>query len=88
MSTLPANLTNSIQVTSVRFIGNTFYVGLSDGRELSVPLEGVPWLHWLLTASDEQRAQWVIEPGGYAIYWENLDDGVEICRLLSMTPLG
>ncbi len=80
--------TDSIQATSVRFVGKAFYAGLSDGREVSIPLESVPWLHWLLTASDEQRAQWTTEPGGYALYWDSLDDGVEIGRLLSRAPLG
>ncbi|NJN68185.1 MAG: DUF2442 domain-containing protein [Chloroflexaceae bacterium] len=37
--------------------------------------------------SPEKREQWTIEPGGYAIYWEDLDDGIEIRHLLSTKPL-
>jgi hypothetical protein len=38
-------------------------------------------------ASPEQRAKWSLEPEGFAIYWEELDDGFEIGRLLAMQPL-
>ena len=50
-------------------------------------LDDVHWLDWLSMATDEQRANWSIEPGGVAIYWEDLDDGVELCHLshLSVT---
>ncbi len=62
-------------------------MALSDGRELSVPLDRVAWLRWLSKASREQRAKWSLEPDGFAIYWEELDDGFEISRLLAMQPL-
>jgi hypothetical protein len=45
-------------------------------------------LKWLAKATPEQRAKWTIEPGGFAIYWEELDDGIEISHLLSMRALG
>jgi len=35
----------------------------------------------------EQRANWSLEPGGFAIYWNDLDDGIEICHLLGMQPV-
>jgi hypothetical protein len=44
-------------------------------------------LAWLAQASPEQRARWSIEPDGFAIYWEGLDDGFEIAHLLAMQPL-
>jgi hypothetical protein len=50
-------------------------------------LQKIPWLKWLAKASPRQRAAWSLEPGGYAIYWEQLDDGVEICHLLGMESL-
>ncbi|MGH9785510.1 MAG: DUF2442 domain-containing protein [Terriglobia bacterium] len=81
------NITEQVAATGVRFDGNILYVALSDGRELSVPLKRVPWLRWLMKASPEQRAKWSLEPGGFAIYWEELDDGIEVCRLLGMQPL-
>ena len=81
------NIAAQVSATGVRFVGNTLYVALTDGRELSVPLERVEWLRWLVQASPEQRAKWSLEPEGFAIYWEELDDGFEIGRLLAMQPL-
>jgi len=66
----------------------TFYTFFfSDGREVSLPIDQLEWLQWLAKATPEQRARWTIEPGGYAIYWENLDDGIELEHVLSMQPL-
>jgi len=79
--------TGKVAAKGVRFVGNSLLVELRDGRELSVPLQRVARLQWLLQAPPEQRAKWSLEPGGSAIYWEELDDGVEISRLLAMQPL-
>lgn len=62
-------------------------VSLSDGREIVVPTEKIEWLQWLAKATPRQRANWSLEPGGFAIYWNDLDDGVEICHLLGMEPV-
>jgi hypothetical protein len=87
MRTSTSNIAEHVAATGVQFEGNVLHVALSDGRELSVPLRRVPWLRWLLKASPEQRADWSLEPGGFAIYWEALDDGIEVSRLLGMQPL-
>ncbi len=73
--------------TDVKFINGALSITLNDGREINVPIEKVDWLSWLLNATAEQRSKWSIEPNGYAIYWEELDDGIEICHLLDMQPL-
>ena len=73
--------------TAVRFIGNVLSLSLNDGRELNVPIDKIEWLSWLKNATAEQRSKWSIEPNGFAIYWEELDDGIEICHLLDMQPL-
>ena len=54
---------------------------------MSLQLDNIHWLDWLYRATDEQRANWSIEPGGFAIYWEDLDDGIELCHLLSLESL-
>jgi len=87
MITLVNNVTEQVAASNVRFEDNTLYVSLSDGREISVPLGRVEWLTWLAQATPEQRANWTLEPGGFAIYWDNLDDGIEVCHLLTMQPL-
>lgn len=77
----------AVSAENVRFSGERLVVELSDGRELSLPYKKIPWLKWLAKATPKQRADWSLEPGGYAIYWNQLDDGVEICHLLGMESL-
>ena len=62
-------------------------VELDDGRTIEIALDGVPWLRWLARASERARDNWVLEPGGFAVYWPDLDDGVEVCHLLSQSLL-
>ena len=69
---------------AIRFIGKELRVDLSDGRELRVPYREIPWLAWLTNATPKQRDSWSLEPGGYAIYWDELDDGFEIGHLMTM----
>jgi hypothetical protein len=83
MPTLANKTTEQVRATGVRFVGHVLYVTLSDGREISVPLDRFEWLKWLAKASPEQRAKWSIEPGGFAVYWDELADGFEICHLLA-----
>ena len=87
MLTSPGSVTEQVSATGARFLDNILYVALSDGREIGVPLEKVSWLDWLLNASPEQRAGWSIEPNGFAIYWDDLDDGIEVCHLLDTQSL-
>jgi hypothetical protein len=76
-----------VAATGVRFVGNMLYVSLSDGREIGLPLDRVGWLDWLARATPEQRNRWSIEPRGFALYWEDLDDGIEVNHLLALAPL-
>jgi hypothetical protein len=54
------------------------YVELTDGREIGVPVSRFPWL---ADAAPSQRRKWHIEPGGFAVYWDELDDGIEVEHL-------
>ncbi len=87
MNTLLEKQTDAVSAEAVRFTGERLIVALSDGRELSVPYKKIAWLRWLAKATPKQRANWSLEPGGYAIFWDDLDDGVEICHLLGMESL-
>lgn len=71
----------------MQFEGNILHVHLSDGRRVSLPLDAISCLDWLAVAIPEQRANWSIEPGGYAVYWDELDDGIEIEHLLGLQAL-
>ncbi len=87
MATLAAK-TEKAQVSarSVRCTDTMLFISLSDGRELGLPLS-LPWLKWLAGATPAQRARWSLEPRGFAVYWQELDNGVEIAPLLSTEPL-
>lgn len=87
MITSTNNIDTFVQAKAVRFDKNILFITLSDGREISLPIDQMNWLKWLTQATPEQRAKWTIEPGGFAIYWEELDDGIEIQHLLSMQSL-
>jgi hypothetical protein len=87
MPTSVNNLTSQVCAKNVLFEGDMLIVFLSDGREIRTPMDKVSWLSWLYKATAEQREQWSLEPGGYAIYWEALDDGIEVTHLLSSEAL-
>jgi len=87
MITSVNKMTEQVAAANARFAGDVLYVSLSDGREVSVPVDRIDWLHWLASATPEQRSNWSLEPGGFAIYWDDLDDGIEVCHILDMQPL-
>ena len=87
MNTLLDKTMATVQARDVSFAGDRLCIERSDGRELSVPYKKLPWLKWLAKATPKQRADWSLKPGGYAIYWEQLDEGVEICQLLGTESL-
>lgn len=87
MITLTAKPTEQVHAKSIRFTKGNLHVRLDDNREISLPLGEVPWLKWLAQATPKQRANWEVEPGGFAIYWPDLDDGIEVCHLLDLQPI-
>lgn len=87
MYTLVTEARETVGAVDVCFENDVLYITLSDEREISVPIRRTPWLSWLAQATPEQRANWSLEPHGFAVYWEDLDDGIEICHLLSMQAI-
>ena len=59
----------------VRFANRLLYIELTDSCEIGAPLSRFPWLE---RAPVAQRRKWHIEPRGIAVYWDELDDGIEI----------
>jgi len=84
--TTTRNLEATVAATGVRFAEGKVSIALSDGREVSLPLEH-PYLGWLKAATPEQQANWQVEPHGFAVYWPDLDDGIEVAHLLWPDPL-
>ena len=63
----------------VRFDDEMLHVQLSDGREISVPLE---WFPRLRSANNEQRSNWRLIGRGVGIHWEDLDEDLSVEGLL------
>ena len=66
---------------TVRFGDETLIVSLSDGREISVPLE---WFPRLRDATPEQRDNWRLITRGIGIHWEDVDEDVAVATLLRL----
>ena len=77
---------DEVGAVGARVTDTMLYITLNDGREIGAPLS-LPSLKWLAEATLEQRANWHLEPRGFAVYWEDLDDGVEVAHLLALEPL-
>jgi len=69
----------SILALNVRFTEDAMLVSLSDGREISVPLE---WFPRLRNATSEQRNKWRFIARGIGIHWDEIDEDVAVTTLL------
>ncbi len=69
----------SVLATSIRFDAERMHVQLSDGREMSVPLE---WFPTLRSATQEQRNKWRLIGKGVGVHWEELDEDISVEALL------
>lgn len=87
MNILAEQVADEVAAVDVRFDQDMLVIVLSDEREIALPFKKIKWLHWLAEATPEQRAKWSIEPYGYAVWWEDLDDGIEVVHILSRQPL-
>ena len=67
--------------TNVYFDSERLHVCLSDGREISAPLDWFPRLH---NASDEQRQGWELIGRGVGIHWEEIDEDISVAGLLGL----
>ncbi len=68
----------STNPTRVRFDAGSFWVDLSDGRVIGVPLA---WFPRLLHGTAEQREQVRISSRG--LHWEALDEDISVAGLLA-----
>jgi hypothetical protein len=90
MLTLTNKKKQTVFATGIHFVNNILYVSLSDCRGICLTIDQIDqidWLDWLAKATPGQQASWSIESGGFAIYWKDLDDGIEVCHLLNIQPL-
>jgi hypothetical protein len=71
----------SAEAMSVEFIGDSIRVALTDGREISAPLE---WFPRPRDATDSQRLNWRLIGRGEGVHWPDLDEDVSINALLGL----
>ena len=71
-------MNSSVRAKSVRFDDDSFWVELSDGRTLSVPLA---WFPRLLRATSEPREAVTMSTRG--LHWDELDEDISIEGLLA-----
>lgn len=79
MTTLSAISPTSVLAVGVNFTDDAILVNLSDGREVSVPLE---WFPRLRDATQKQRSDWRLIARGIGIHWEEIDEDIAVTTLL------
>ncbi len=80
MSTLMTNSETS-RAVGVRFTEDLMYVVLSDGQEISVPIELFPRLK---QATPAQRNNWRFIGKGLGIHWNDIDEDLSVKGLLEV----
>lgn len=71
----------SAQAMSVEFVDASLRIVLTDGREISAPIE---WFPRLRDASPEQRGNWRLIGRGEGIHWPDIDEDVSVNALLGL----
>ena len=79
MSTLSKASPTAVLAVNVRFTPDALIVSLSDGREVSTPLE---WFPRLRDATPKQRKNWRLIARGIGIHWEDVDEDIAVSTLL------
>jgi Protein of unknown function (DUF2442) len=74
-------LNRAFLATDVYFDTERIHVRLSDGREISAPLD---WFPRLRHATDDQRRQWELIGRGVGIHWEAIDEDISVAGLLGL----
>ncbi len=65
------------------FTGKALFVELEDHRKASLPIKQFPALQ---NASPEQRMNFEIIGGGYAIHWKELDEDLSVAGFFENKP--
>ncbi len=69
----------SAHAMSVKFVDASLRIVLTDGREISAPIE---WFPRLRDASAEQRGKWRLIGQGGGVHWPEIDEDVSVSALL------
>jgi hypothetical protein len=74
----------SVLAVGIKFSKDDIHVNLSDGREISVPIERFPRLQ---NATPEQRNKWRFIAHGIGIHWEEIDEDIAVETLLRLKKI-
>ena len=74
-----STLTFEARAAKIWFDEDNMWIGLSDGRQLAVPLAYFPRLQ---SATPEQRGQYEISGGGTGLHWDEIDEDISVPNLL------
>ena len=66
---------NDLAITDIQISDDMLIADINDGRRVSIPLA---WFPLLSNASEDQRRNFQISPGGYGIHWPDLDEDISI----------
>jgi hypothetical protein len=69
------------RAVNVEVASETLKVALTDGRELSAPLDRFPRLR---DASEKQRGNWRLIGAGVGIHWDEIDEDIAVATLLNV----
>jgi len=70
-----------LTLTSATLTGSNLFVFLSDGRIVIYPIAGMTWI---TEASQEKQQDFEVTE--WEIYWNQIDDGLTLERILSPKP--
>ncbi len=79
MNTLAPVSPTAVLAVDIHFTEDMLHARLSDGREVSVPLE---WFPRLRDATPTQRGNWRLIAKGIGIHWEDVDEDIAVTTLL------
>jgi hypothetical protein len=68
------------RAVNVEVASGTLKVALTDGREVSAPLD---WFPRLRNASAKQRGNWRLIGAGVGIHWDEIDEDIAVTTLLN-----
>ena len=71
----------SAEAMGVEFVGDAIRIVLTDGREISAPMELFPRLR---DATPDERAQWRLIGRGEGVPWQDLDEDIAVSALLGL----
>jgi Protein of unknown function (DUF2442) len=70
-------MSSLVKPVDLKFDRDSFWVSLSDGRVIGVPLA---WFPRLMNATDQERKKFKISSRG--LHWESLDEDILVSALL------